>query len=137
MVEKLRWQYRFDNFKRAFLLLRESIELKQERGLSDLEKEGVVQRFEYCWELAWKVIKDYLQEDGLVFSIITPKIVIKEAVAAKFIENGEAWMSALDSRNKMSHIYSRKAFEEVISDIEDSYLALLDDLYSKLLEKVQ
>ena len=58
-----RWVYRFDNYKRAFFLLREGMELQEKRELTQLEKEGIVQRFEYTWELAWKVLKDYLDAD--------------------------------------------------------------------------
>ena len=54
--KKPRWQYRFDNYKRAFVLLREALE--EDRELSQLEQEGVIQRFEYTMELAWKVMKE-------------------------------------------------------------------------------
>ena len=70
--EKPRWLYRFDNFERAFLLLREVMQIIQERKLSPLEQEGVIQRFEYTWELTWKVLKDYLEYSGIVFDIIAP-----------------------------------------------------------------
>jgi hypothetical protein len=69
---KPRWIYRFDNYKRAFLLLREAIEITEERELTALEKEGVIQRFEYTW----KLIKDYLEHQGIVLDRITPTFVI-------------------------------------------------------------
>ncbi|MCE2965344.1 MAG: nucleotidyltransferase substrate binding protein [Alphaproteobacteria bacterium] len=132
--ETPRWRYRFDNYKRAFLLLREAIEEMDKRELTQLEKEGIIQRFEYTWELAWKVLKDYLEYKGIVLSTITPAAAIKAAFAANIIHNGEIWMRALDARNKMSHTYSFSAFEEIIKSIKSSYLVIFDDLYSSLLD---
>ena len=132
--EKPRWLYRFDNFERAFLLLREVMQIIQERKLSPLEQEGVIQRFEYTWELTWKVLKDYLEYSGIVFDIIAPRSVIKEAIAAKVIDNGDIWMDALDSRNKMYHTYSYKDFEKIITSIEKNYYPELDNFYLKMLK---
>ncbi len=134
--EKPRWIYRFDNYKRAFTLLREAIETMEERELTQLEKEGLIQRFEYTWELAWKVLKDYLNHEGLVLDKITPASVIKAAFEAKIISNGDVWMNALDARNKMSHTYNLKKFEEVIADIRSDYLNILDDLYMSMMENI-
>ena len=132
--EKLRWHYRFDNFKRAYVLLRESIELTGERALSQLEKEGIIQRFEYTIELSWKTMKDYLESQNVVFEQVTPRAVVKEAFAAKLISDGQTWMNALDARNKMSHTYDFKQFEDVIHAIQQHYLAAVEALYFKLLE---
>lgn len=132
---KPRWVYRFDNYQRAFILLREAIESMEERPLSQLEKEGVIQRFEYTWELAWKVMKDYLESQGVILETITPAAAIKAAFAAKLIDRGEKWMNALDARNKMSHTYNLKTFEQIIAKIRSDYLAILDDLYETLLKK--
>ncbi len=130
--ETPRWEYRFDNYKRAFNLLREAIEIMRQHEISQLEKEGIIQRFEYTWELAWKVLKDYLESAGIIVETVTPASVIKAAFAAKVIENGEIWMQALDSRNKMSHTYDIKVFEKIISDIDKHYLGILENMYLKL-----
>lgn len=134
--EKPRWMYRFDNYKRAFVLLREAMEIMQERELTQLEKEGVIQRFEYTWELAWKLLKDCLDAEGVVLERITPAAVLRAAFEAKIISNGEGWMKALDARNKMSHTYNLKKFEEVIKDIQQHYINLFDDLHFKMLENL-
>ena len=132
--QKPRWLDRFDNLKRAFLLLREVMEIIQERKLSPLEQEGVIQRFEYTWELTWKVLKDYLEYSGIVLDTITARSVIKEAIAAKIIDNGDVWMDALDSRNKMSHTYNYKDFEKIIISIEKNYYPELNNFYLKMLK---
>ena len=130
--EQARWHYRFDNFKRAYFLLQEAAESHQGGQLSQLAKEGMIQRFEYCTELAWKTIKDYLESQNVVFEQITPRAVLKEAIAAKLISNGEDWMSALDARNKMSHLYDFKQFDAVIDQIASTYLNCFGELYEKL-----
>lgn len=135
-IEKPRWQYRFDNFKRAYILLREAIEETNERALSQLEKEGIIQRFEYTIELSWKTMKDYLEFQNVVFDQVTPRAIIKEAFSAKLIDNGQVWMDALDARNKMSHTYDFKQFEAVIAHIKQSYLAVIEALYFKLVEEL-
>ena len=128
-----RWHYRFDNFARALALLRQAIDESTVRQLSALEQEGLIQRFEYTWELAWKLLRDYLDAQGVVLATVTPAAVIKAANAARIIEDGDTWMKALDARNRMSHTYSLRSFERVIADIRTHYLAALDGLYRRLL----
>ncbi|MDE0032292.1 MAG: nucleotidyltransferase substrate binding protein [Deltaproteobacteria bacterium] len=130
---KPRWQYRFDNFKRAFLLLREALD--EERELSQLEQEGVIQRFEYTMELAWKVMRDYLESESLVLPQVTPRAVIRAAFESRLISDGETWMDALDDRNKMSHTYDFKKFKDVIDSIRSRYLKVMDELHTKLVEQ--
>jgi nucleotidyltransferase substrate binding protein (TIGR01987 family) len=131
---KPRWLYRFDNYKRAFGLLREAMDIIDTRPLTQLEKEGVIQRFEYTWELAWKTIKDYMEHEGVVLDKITPASVLRAAFEAHIITNGEVWMLALDARNKLAHSYSLKHFETVIEEIRISYFALFDDLHMAMMD---
>ena len=93
-----RWQYRFDNYRRAFTLLREAIE--QERPLNQLEKEGVIQRFEYTVELAWKCLKDYLESENVVLEQITPRAVIRRAFEAGIIKHRDEELALLDSQRQ-------------------------------------
>ena len=127
MSADIRWKQRFQNFDRAFVLLREALERKPE-ALSMLEKEGVVQRFEYTFELAWKTLKDYLEASGLVISPVTPRQVIKEAFAAKVITDGTVWIKMLDNRNLLSHTYDGMVFEEAAKAIAETYLPAIASL---------
>ncbi|NCB85688.1 MAG: nucleotidyltransferase, partial [Bacteroidia bacterium] len=94
-----RWQYQFDQYRRAFTLLREAIE--QEQPLTQLAKEGVTRRFARVVELAWKTLKDYLESENVVLEPVTPRTVIRRAFEAGIIEQGDAWQKALDARNRM------------------------------------
>lgn len=130
----VRWQQRFRNFERAFLLLREAMEI-QPADLSQLEKEGIIQRFEYTFELAWKVLKDKMEFDGLELNQISPKAVVRQAYAAKYIADAETWLKMIGDRNLMSHTYDVSKFEAVIDAIRKHYLPMLDDWYLQLLEE--
>ncbi len=134
MNPDIRWKQRFHNFDRAFVLLREALERKPE-ALSLLEKEGVIQRFEYTFELAWKTLKDYLEEGGLVISPVTPRQVIKEAFAAKVISDGEGWINMLDHRNLLSHTYDHSVFEQAVKAIAEHYLPAMEKLHEFFIEK--
>lgn len=131
-----RWRYRFTNYQRAFLLLREAVEASEDSELSQLEKEGLIQRFEYSMELAWKTMKDYLESENVLISQVTPRNVIRKAFEAGIISDGQVWMDALDARNKMSHTYDFAQFEAVIADIKKSYLEAMEGLYDFLLTQV-
>jgi len=131
----IRWKQRFKNFDRAFVLLREVFDSGID-NLSQLEKEGLVQRFEFTYELAWKTLRDYLEENGLIVNPVTPRNVIKEAFAAKILDDGQVWIDMMLHRNLLSHTYDSKAFEKVIEAVGLRYLAAFDRLHSWLMEKM-
>ena len=134
---KPRWVYRFENYTRALSLLREAVDAMQARHLSDLEKQGLIQRFEFTCELAWKLLKDYLEHTAVRLETVTPAAVVKEAFAARLIENGDLWMQSLAARNRTSHIYDLKAFEKILADIAHDYLPLFEALQRKLLSSTK
>jgi nucleotidyltransferase substrate binding protein (TIGR01987 family) len=101
-------------------------------ALSQLEQEGVIQRFEYTFELAWLTLKDKLEYDGVVLATVTPRNVIREAFQAKLIEDGDTWIDMLTDRNLMSHTYDSTRFEVVIARISARYLCILAELRLQL-----
>ncbi|MHA7879514.1 MAG: nucleotidyltransferase substrate binding protein [Saccharospirillum sp.] len=129
-----RWQQRFQNYSRAYALLREAFE-KDPTTLSQLEKEGIIQRFEYTFELAWKVLKDKMEADGLQLDQISPKAIIRAAYKAKYIDDGEGWLRMMGDRNLMSHTYDFQTFEKIILSIRQEYLSLFEQWYDYLLEE--
>lgn len=133
--QDIRWQQRFDNFKRAFLLLREAMESDRDK-MSQLEKEGIIQRFEYTFELAWNVLKDRMEYDGISLDRISPKNVIRQAYASRYIADAEPWLKMIGDRNLMSHTYDFAKFEAVIERIDALYLPILNDLYMQLLSEL-
>src|ERR1041385_536913 len=115
MKSDIRWKQRFENYEKALRLLREA--LSDVESLSELEKEGTVQRFEFTVELAWKTLKDYLEHSGIVLAQNTPKNVVKQAFAAKIISDGQLWIDMLDCRNALSHTYDEAAFDKAVREM--------------------
>jgi nucleotidyltransferase substrate binding protein (TIGR01987 family) len=134
MNPDVRWKQRFSNFDRAFVLLREALE-RGPSALSALEKEGVIQRFEYTYELAWKLLKDFLEAEGAVIAPITPRQVIKDAFAAKLVADGQAWIDMLDHRNLLSHTYDASVFEAAVDAIAKRYLPALSAMHAWFVQK--
>lgn len=134
-MKETRWQQRFENFEKALILLREALKEKSTHELSSLEKEGLVQRFEYTFELAWKTLKDYLEHSGIVLDQITPRAVIKQAFTSKILREGQEWIEMLDYRNLMSHTYNQETFEKAVNIITEKYFNLLDKLYLFIKQK--
>ena len=136
MSQEVRWQYRFSNFSRAYSLLREALENGVE-PLNQLELEGVIQRFEFTFELSWNLLKDRLEYDGVVLATVTPRNVIREAYSAKLIADCETWIDMLTDRNLMSHTYDFDRFKAVVENIHSRYLKVLNDIYQRLMVEVR
>ena len=139
MKADIRWIQRFGNFERAFILLRSALEETDIEGFSELEKEGVIQRFEYSFELAWKTLKDYLEYSGIVLNEITPRTVIKEAAAAGIFNSAgidpDIFLDMLVARNSLSHTYDFEKFKVVLQKTKLQFLEELEKLYQFFLDK--
>ncbi|MDR2898645.1 MAG: nucleotidyltransferase substrate binding protein [Spirochaetaceae bacterium] len=139
MNNDIRWKQRFQNFSRAFVLLRSAFDECSFDELNQLEQEGAIQRFEYTWELTWKTIKDFLEYHGV---LIPPpagsRNVIKQAAALFFDDagiDGETFIDMLVTRNELSHTYDFEKFKDALKDIQNRYVPQLEELYTFLLEK--
>jgi len=129
--QDIRWRQRFQNFNKAFEQLRDSVLRVDE--LSDLEKEGMVQRFEYTFELAWKTLKDYLEEQQVNAKF--PREVIKQSFHYEIIQDGEIWMDMLEKRNLMAHTYEETIFRDSVQKIANEYFKAISQLYNFLQNK--
>ncbi len=122
----VRWVQRFQNFRAALSRLSEAVALAAERPLTDLEKQGLIQAFEFTHELAWNVLKDYLEEQG-VSGVIGSKGASREAFRNGLIQDGEAWMDMIKARNVTSHTYNIDLATEIAKEtLERFFPAFLD-----------
>ena len=123
-----RFEERKEDLNKATTRLEEA--LKEE--MTDLAIDGVLHRFEFTFELAWKTMKDYLEYQGIIQKIGSPREVIKEAFSAGIINNGEIWIKMMLSRNSLSHLYDEETSREIYDDIKNEYIFEIKELVKKL-----
>ncbi|WP_427338042.1 nucleotidyltransferase substrate binding protein [Caloranaerobacter sp. DY30410] len=127
----VRWKQRFLNFKKATLQLTEFIEKGE---LNKFEVQGLIQCFEYTFELAWKTMKDYLEQEG--FDVKSPRRTIQTAFQVELITDGHTWIDALEKRNLLAHTYDEARAKEAEELIRNKYYRIICELCSKLEELV-
>lgn len=115
---------KYEQFEAAVSRLREALEDYRSTPLSSV-RDGVIQRFEFCAELAWKTMREYLLDQGYT-EINSPKAVIRQAFAYGMIEDADGWVRLMNDRNLTSHVYDERTAEEIFRRIETVYLALFD-----------
>jgi nucleotidyltransferase substrate binding protein (TIGR01987 family) len=98
---------KLSNFDQALQRLKEAIEEFKQPGASDVVRDGVIQRFEFTYELAWKTTKAYLEDIGIV-DVNSPKAIFKEAYVQRLITNEDNWLLMLKDRNMTSHTYKEE-----------------------------
>lgn len=117
----IRWIQRFRNFEKAFLRLKEAMDIEK---LNELERDGLIQRFEFTLDLSWKAMKDYLEEKGFSFKP-SPKDTFRLAQENSFINYAQALIDGLDIRNELSHDYDGEKFEKYEEQLrKDTFPAL-------------
>jgi nucleotidyltransferase substrate binding protein (TIGR01987 family) len=121
----IRWKQRFQNFEQAFFRLQEAI--KQDE-LNELECNGLIQRFEFTIELAWKVMKDFLEEKGFAFKP-SPKDTFRQAQEARYIDYAQSLIDALDIRNELSHDYDGELFRLSEAELRNDIFPSLEKLH--------
>ncbi len=126
MEEK--WKNKLENFENANAQLQKALEQKQ---FNDLEREGVIQRFEFTFELAWKTLQAYHESNGHE-EIRGPRKCIKQAFADHLITDGHGWINMMESRHKSVHTYNEPSIVKIFEDIKTLYGKLFNDLISAL-----
>jgi len=130
-VKALAQQVKLINFNNALERLKEAVEEFKQNDTNDVIRDGVIQRFEFTYELAWKAAKEYLENIGIV-DRNSPKAVIKEAYAQKMLLNEQNWLLMLNDRNITSHVYKEEIVKEIAERIIGCYIAEFEKLLSEL-----
>lgn len=123
----IRWMQRFDNYRKALRLLGQAVEIVSQRvnedeAVEDLLKEGLIQRFEYIHELAWKVMKDYAEYQGYT-DIRGSRDAFRKAFEMGIITD-KRWMESIADRNLTSHNYDDETLKTLCSTITNVYFLL-------------
>jgi len=120
MTQDIRWQQRFSNFNAALDSLTEDMSILKTRKLNKTEEKGLIQSFEYTYELGWKCLKDFCKARG-VTDIIGSKDAIRYAFKTGLIENGEIWMDMVKNRVLTVHTYNREIAKKIVGKIINNY----------------
>ena len=132
MQQDERWKQRFQNYEKAFLQLKRFIEKGK---LNEFEEQGLIKCFEYSYELAWNLMKDYLLYQGIV-GITGSRDAIRQAFNKGLISNGDTWMQMIGDRVLTVHTYNEETAEEVESKIYDKYFDEFEMFYMTMKEKL-
>ena len=127
----VRWKQRFFNFNKALIQLEDAVMLSQQRELTQLEKQGIIQAFEFTHELAWNVLKDFLEDQGNQ-NIRGSKDATRAAFKVSLITEGELWMAMIQSRNISSHTYDEETAESLVIAIINDYFPQFKALKSEM-----
>ena len=129
-MQDIRWKQRFNNYIKALQNLTEAVELSKERALSKLEQQGLIQSFEFTHELAWNVLKDYLEYQGAE-SISGSKDASREAFKRELIEDGLTWMDMIKARNLSSHAYNPEIATDIVNNILERFYPAFSSMAKK------
>lgn len=121
---------KYNKFSSSISRLEESINEYEVYKISS-SRDGVIQRFEFCAELAWKTTREYLCQQGYV-EINSPKAVMKQAYSDGLIDDEHSWIELLNARNLTSHIYDENTAGEIFESIKTTFFPLLVELNRKL-----
>ncbi|MBI4236989.1 MAG: nucleotidyltransferase substrate binding protein [Deltaproteobacteria bacterium] len=131
MKKAIRWRQRFENLQQAHAQLRRGLAIA---APNDIEKQGIIQSFEFTFELAWKTLKDYLESQNVAAQF--PREVIKEAFHYGVVRSGDVWMDMLEKRNLMTHTYDEGAASAALQLIRHPYAAALQEAIDFLAGKL-
>lgn len=130
-LKEIRWKQRFTNFEKSYKLLKQYSNQPIE---TELERAGIIQFFEISFELAWKLMKDYLEAQEM--SVKSPREAIKQAYQMGLIDDGHVWIDALSDRNLTVHTYDEERAKKMVNDIINVYFPELNKLYHKLVKEL-
>ncbi len=134
MNNDIRWKQRFQNFEKAYEMFQRRIDEYEKNRTLEAYQMALIQAYEIIIELAWKLIKDYLEDGGT--KVNTPKQVIRQAFQFEIIAHGEDWMEALALRNLTSHTYNEDVSNKVLNFITEKFYRIVRDLYFDLKQEL-
>ncbi|MFO7295457.1 MAG: nucleotidyltransferase substrate binding protein [Clostridia bacterium] len=130
-IQRLR--EKLSDYSRALKRLEEALERDQS---DDIVLDAVIQRFEFTYELSWKLIKAYMSYSGIA-DVKTPRQAFKEAFAAGLIDEGDVWLEMLDDRNLTSHTYDQSTARRVYEKVKNRYYPAMSKLKEAISREIE
>ena len=112
-----------EDYHHAFVRLQAA--LRKDVDMDDMYLDATIQRFEFCFELAWKLMKAVLQYDGI--EVNSPRSCIRESWKQGLIPNAQEWLEMMEKRNLSSHTYDENAAREIYREVKGQYVVLLEE----------
>lgn len=109
---------RLKEFEKCLERFEEVLKLEK----NDIVRDSAIKRFELCFELCWKVIKDFMLEEGIICK--SPKNCFKEAYRFGLIDDEEEWLSMIEDRNLSVHTYDEFLAETLYGRLNDHLIAM-------------
>lgn len=136
--QDVRWLQRFSNYRNALAKLGKAVDIvlsqiEEDDEIDDLLEEGLIQRYEYTHELAWKVMKDYAEYQGIT-GISGSRDAVRQTLQFGLIDD-ENWMRSISDRNLTSHQYDEETAHEIVEKITDIYYPLFIKYEKVMLKK--
>ncbi len=129
-MDEIRWLYRLENYKKALQTLQSDINLAKSKVLSDIEKRGLIQAFEYTYELAWNTIKDFYFYNGIT-DIQGSRDAFKTAFYKGLIST-DTLIKTIRSRQLTTHTYNEDITQSIYDDIVNEYYFAFEELLRRL-----
>ena len=122
---------KFEDFERAL----KKLQIALEKNIEDdeLYLDGLIQRFEFCFELSWKLMQAYLSYEG--FEVNSPRSAIRKSFEAEIIFDAESWLDMLESRNLSTHTYNEETAKEIYKNVAEKYIFLLENFSETIKSK--
>lgn len=127
-----RWEQKQQSYHKTLNRLANVVDEMNKRQLNDIEADGLIQRFEFTFELAWKLIKSYAEYQGIDKEIMGSRDAIRWAFESRLIDRSDVWMEMVKRRNDTSHTYDESIASEVCLRIKDSYYQAFVELFEKM-----
>lgn len=136
--QDVRWLQRFSNYRKALVKLGKAVDIvssqmEEDEEIDELLEEGLIQRYEYTHELAWKVMKDYAEYQGIT-GLGGSRDAIRQTLQFGLIDSPN-WMRSISDRNLTSHQYDEDTAQEIIKNITDIYYPLFVKFEKTMLRK--
>ena len=129
--QDIRWLQRFEHFQQALAQLHDAQSLADSRPLTKLEEQGMIQAFEYTFELSWNLLKDFLESRG-VRDLYGSHDVIRAAFQRQLLDDGQEWMRMIESRNLTRHTYDESVAQQVLAAIRHHHIRQFDALAQRM-----
>lgn len=126
--QDIRWIQRWQNYAKAVGQMTKFIE---KGALNEMEEQGLIQSFEYTYELAWNTLKDLFEDQG-ESNILGSRDAFRLAFKRGLIEDGEIWMAMIKSRGLTSHTYNEATARAIVHSIRSAYFGEFVKLQARL-----